>query len=109
MPSDIILGDEAVASLLIRRLDQAVKSALKARAVRHGRSMEAEARAIIEMELEQARSGGTASTEPSGRSAGDVLRKWRERTGGIEVAIERDRTPYVPRVGFENSEEAASK
>jgi hypothetical protein len=70
--------------------------------------MEAEARAIIEMELEQAMSG-TASTEPSGRSAGDVLRKWRDRTGGIEVAIERDLTPYIPRVGFENSEEAASE
>jgi plasmid stability protein len=37
----------AVAALNIRNLDETVKRRLKVRAARHGRSMEAEARAIL--------------------------------------------------------------
>lgn len=36
-----------MASLLIRQLDEEIKSALKRRAIVHGRSMEAEARMIL--------------------------------------------------------------
>ena len=37
-----------MASLIVRRLDEAVKDRLKQRAKHHGRSLEAEARAILE-------------------------------------------------------------
>jgi len=37
-----------MAQLIVRRLDDDVKERLKARAKRHGRSLEAEARAILE-------------------------------------------------------------
>ena len=37
-----------MAQLIVRRLDDAVKERLRARAKRHGRSLEAEARAILE-------------------------------------------------------------
>ena len=37
-----------MAHLVVRRLDESVKERLKARAKRHGRSLEAEARAILE-------------------------------------------------------------
>ncbi|MBX9588592.1 MAG: Arc family DNA-binding protein [Hyphomonadaceae bacterium] len=37
-----------MAQLVVRRLDDAVKERLKARAKKHGRSLEAEARAILE-------------------------------------------------------------
>jgi hypothetical protein len=44
---DITLGFH-MAQLLIRRLDEDVKERLKTRARKHGRSLEAEARAILE-------------------------------------------------------------
>ncbi len=37
-----------MAQLIVRKLDDDVKERLKARAKRHGRSLEAEARAILE-------------------------------------------------------------
>jgi antitoxin FitA len=37
-----------MAQLVVRRLDEGVKERLKARAKKHGRSLEAEARAILE-------------------------------------------------------------
>ncbi len=40
-----------MASILIRQLDDATKARLKARASRHGRSMEEEARAILKAAL----------------------------------------------------------
>jgi plasmid stability protein len=45
--SDITAGDR-VAQLVVRRLDDDVKKRLKALAKKHGRSLEAEARAILE-------------------------------------------------------------
>ncbi len=90
-----------MASLLIRRLDQSIKDALKARATQHGRSMEAEARAIIERELEGAKTveGGAA---PRTKSAWDVFRASLAETGGFDLVIERDQTPYEPRVRFDD-------
>jgi antitoxin FitA len=41
-----------MAQLLVRRLSDAVKERLKARAKRHGRSLEAEVRAILEEAVE---------------------------------------------------------
>jgi plasmid stability protein len=61
MESDIIAAEGDItqgydmAQLLIRRLDDDAKERLKARAKKHGRSLEAEARAILE---------GAANGEP---------------------------------------------
>lgn len=42
------MGGMPVAQLVVRRLDDAAKERLRARAKKHGRSLEAEARAILE-------------------------------------------------------------
>jgi antitoxin FitA len=47
LKNDITAGDR-MAQLIVRRLDDNAKERLKARAKRHGRSLEAEARAILE-------------------------------------------------------------
>lgn len=44
-----------MANLVVRRLDRAIVEALKKRAVRHGRSAEAEHRAILELALARTR------------------------------------------------------
>jgi plasmid stability protein len=49
-----------MAQLIVRRLDDDVKERLKARAKKHGRSLEAEARAI----LEDAANGAPAKPRP---------------------------------------------
>jgi hypothetical protein len=48
-----------MAQLIVRRLDDAVKERLRARAKKHGRSLEAEARAILE-EAAEGKAGGSA-------------------------------------------------
>jgi plasmid stability protein len=51
MKSMIAMQEENMASLTIRNLDTNVKAQLRQRAARHGRSMEAEARAILAQTL----------------------------------------------------------
>jgi plasmid stability protein len=51
MQSMIAIQEENMASLTIRNLDNNVKSQLRQRAARHGRSMEAEARIILAQTL----------------------------------------------------------
>jgi plasmid stability protein len=51
MPAMISLKEFAMASLTIRNLDNNLKSQLRQRAARHGRSMEAEVRTILEQTL----------------------------------------------------------
>ena len=48
-----------MAQLIVRKLDDAVKERLEVRAARNGRSVEAEARAIIEEATEEEASRGT--------------------------------------------------
>lgn len=55
---DITQWSSSVADLLVRRLDDNVKARLKQRAKLHGRSVEAEARAILEEAV-----GGTAGPD----------------------------------------------
>jgi plasmid stability protein len=43
----LVRGDEAMEALSIRDLDDSVKEKLRVRAAQHGRSMEAEIRAIL--------------------------------------------------------------
>jgi plasmid stability protein len=66
-----------VASITIRRLEDTVKAKLQLRAASHGRSMEAEARAIL-------RAGLKAKNVPRPNLA-QSIRKYVEPFGGVEL------------------------
>ncbi|MEX2304153.1 MAG: hypothetical protein WD733_24630 [Bryobacterales bacterium] len=71
-----------MASITIRRLDEAVKSRLRVRAAHHGRSMEEEARAILKQAVVGDDAGhGNLAASIRARLAG---------LGGVEI-------PVVPR------------
>ena len=76
--------------LLIRDLDDETTQQLRALADRHGRSLEAEARALIEAAL---RSGLPAAPV---KSVGQQLREIFEPLGGVDLPDVRDRTPHEP-------------
>ncbi len=68
-----------MASITIRRLDEAVKTRLRVRAARHGRSMEEEAREILKASL---------VSEPAKKSnLVERLRRHVEPFGGIELNL----------------------
>ena len=72
-----------MAAVLIRNLSEEAHRALKVRAVEHGRSTEAEIRAILEevaLPLERVK-------------VGSALAALGRRYGGVELDIERDRSP----------------
>lgn len=73
-----------MASVTVRNLPEATHRALKQRAVRHGRSTEAEIRDILEAAVRPQAGLGTALAA-IGRSV-----------GGVELNIRRDRTPVAP-------------
>ena len=66
-------------TLLIRNLDDSIKETIRVRAARHGRSMEAEARAILEE--------GVSKSEPSEPREHPywTIRRAVERYGGIDL------------------------
>lgn len=64
-----------MASITIRDLDAAVKERLRVRAAMNGRSMEAEARSIIETAV---------ATPYSGMNIGQAFRKLGEELGGLD-------------------------
>ena len=64
-----------MATLMIRDLDETVKARLRVRAAHNGRSMEAEARAIL----------GTALTEPATRGLGSRIRQHFADIGDIDI------------------------
>jgi plasmid stability protein len=68
----------ALAAVSIRNLDERVKERLRIRAARHGRSMEAEIRAIL-----------TAAVSGPGEAAGffDVILDRFSELGGVELDI----------------------
>jgi plasmid stability protein len=66
-----------MAVLTIRGLDDEVRHKLRLRAAEHGRSMEAEARAILT----------EAVTSPVERTLVDVLLQMRQALGGLELEI----------------------
>jgi plasmid stability protein len=68
-----------MASITIRRLDESLKTRLRIRAARHGRSMEEEARQVL----------SAALTEEPKRSLNlaEAIRRRIEPLGGVELEI----------------------
>lgn len=71
-----------MASITIRRLEDATKERLRMRASRHGRSMEEEAREILRAAL--------SGKEVSGRNLAESIRRRFAPFGGVEL-------PELPR------------
>ena len=69
-----------MASLLVRQLDQVLKERLRVRAALHGRSMEAEARAILKSAPDPARS--QTGADP----VADIRRRFGP-LGGVELEL----------------------
>lgn len=74
-----------MAALLVRNLPEETHAALKARAASHNRSTEAEVRAIL-----------TAAVHEEEPRIGTLLADLGRSVGGVELDIERDKTPYEP-------------
>ncbi|EGF30836.1 plasmid stability protein StbC [Oxalobacteraceae bacterium IMCC9480] len=75
-----------MASVTVRNLPDETHRALRARAATHGRSTEAEIRAILE-----------SAVRPEGRiKLGTLLADIGREVGGIDLEIERDRTSVEP-------------
>jgi plasmid stability protein len=75
-----------MAAVTVRRLSPETHRALKVRAKRHGRSTEAEIRAILE---------AAVSEQPTPR-IGSALASLGRRFRGVEIDVERDPTPAAP-------------
>ena len=79
-----------MASVTVRNLPDETHRALRVRAASHGRSTEAEIRAILE-----------CAVRPDGRiKLGSLLAEIGREVGGVDLEIERDRAPAEP-VNFE--------
>jgi antitoxin FitA len=79
-----------MASVTVRNLPDETHRALRVRAAMHGRSTEAEIRAILEN-----------AVRPESRiKLGSLLAEIGREVGGVDLEIERDRTPAEP-VSFE--------
>lgn len=79
-----------MASVTVRNLPDETHRALRVRAAMHGLSTEAEIRAILEN-----------AVRPESRiRLGSLLAEIGREAGGVELEIERDRTPVEP-VSFE--------
>jgi plasmid stability protein len=75
-----------MAAIVIRNLSPETHRALQARAVRHGRSTEAEARIILD-----------EAVRPAARvKLGAALASLARSLGGLDLDISRDRTPAEP-------------
>jgi len=79
-----------MAAIVIRNLSPETHRALQARAARHGRSTEAEVRAILD----------EAVRPPGRRKLGSALAALGQQFGGIDLDISRDKTPAEP-IGLE--------
>jgi len=75
-----------MAAVTVRNLPEETHRALKLRAAQHGRSTEAEIREILEEAI-----------RPKDRiKVGSELAAFGRRFGGLDLDIERDRTPAKP-------------
>lgn len=75
-----------MASITVRNVPDEVHRALRVRAAMHGRSAEAEIRAILE-----------SAVRPEGRiKLGSLLTEIAREAGGVELDIQRDKTPSEP-------------
>ncbi|PAJ81940.1 FitA-like ribbon-helix-helix domain-containing protein [Burkholderia ubonensis] len=76
--------------ITVRNLPDEVHRALRVRAAQHGRSTEAEVRDILEK-----------AVQPEGRvKLGTLLAEIGREIGGVDLDIQRDKTPTEP-VNFE--------
>ena len=75
-----------MSAVTIRNLSPETHRALKARARNHGRSTEAEIRAILDAAVKPAETIGI----------GSALARLGRRFGGVDLDIDRDRTPVEP-------------
>lgn len=75
-----------MAAIVIRNLSPETHRALQARAARHGRSTEAEARAILD----------EAARPPERVRLGSALAALAGPFGGLDLDISRDKTPAEP-------------
>jgi plasmid stability protein len=69
-----------MSSITIRKLDPRIKERLRIRAARHGRSMEAEARRILDSALE-------AADGPQARNLYDRIRERFEPLDGVDLEL----------------------
>jgi antitoxin FitA len=68
-----------MASIIIRRLPENIKRQLRMRAARNGRSMEQEARQLIEAALTR--------TEPKTENLGEIIHRRFAALGGVDLKI----------------------
>lgn len=73
-------NEPTVATLTIRNLDPTVKEQLRVRAARHGHSMEAEARRILQTALRE-------SVRPTGRNLYESIHARFAPLGGAELEL----------------------
>jgi plasmid stability protein len=78
--------EEQMSAIVIRNLSPETHRALQARAARHGRSTEAEARLILD----------AAVRPPERVKLGTALAALAAPFGGLELDISRDKTPAKP-------------
>jgi plasmid stability protein len=79
----IALESLDMAVITVRNLPDATHRALRVRAAQHGRSTEAEIRAILE-----------ETVRPQGRvRIGSALAAFGKRFGGVEIEVTRDQSP----------------
>jgi plasmid stability protein len=76
---------DAMAALLVRNLPDEVHTALKARAMHHSRSTEAEVRAIL-----------TEAVREDAPGLGSLLVDIGQSISGVEIEFVRDPAPYEP-------------
>jgi antitoxin FitA len=78
--------EKKVAAIVVRNLSPETHRALQARAAEHGRSTEAEVRAILD-----------EAVRPTARlKLGTVLAGLAKPFGGLDLQISRDKTPAEP-------------
>jgi antitoxin FitA len=77
-----------MASITIRRLDEALKAKLRVRAASHGRSMEEEAREILRV--------GLAANLQREVNLADAIRRHVEPLGGVELKLPRRKVGRRP-------------
>ena len=68
-----------MASITIRKLPENTKRRLRIRAARNGRSMEQEARELLEV--------GLAQTEPKSENLGEIIHRRFAALGGVDLKI----------------------
>lgn len=83
---EINLLEVLMSSITVRNIPEETHRALRVRAAKAGRSTEAEVRVILE-----------SAARPEGRvKLGSLLAEIGQQVGGVDLMIERDKTPTEP-------------